>query len=629
MSDDQLALYGTAEAVAEERHLAAGPLTAIYSAGALRSISLRGIEVLRGIYFLIRDRNWATAVPEIRDLAIEEGPGRFALSFAAHCRTLADDQRLVWHGRITGSAAEGIAFEAEATPEADLLTRRTGFIVLHPLERVVGARVAVEHVDGRRVETTFPDLVDPLQSFFDVRAMTHEPIPGIRATCRMEGGGWETEDHRNWMDASFKTYFRALALPHPYVVKAGETIRQRVTLRFEPSVAALPAWTPPAETVVAVGDRTGAAMPALALQAEPADLAEGTAAADRLRGLGAQRLAFRFRSDARDLPGLLRSVAGLAARLGAAPCLELAVAARGSLAEELDLVRIAADAAGLVPASLLVTTEADLGAYPPSVDRPPSPPLADLYHAARAAFPGVALGGGMFHFFTELNRRRPPRGLLDFVQHATAANVHAADDRSVMETLETLPHILRSVRAFAGGAAHRIGPAHIGMAANPYGDATSPNPERGRRTMVTDDPRHRALFGAAYAAGYLARAAQGGAEQVTMGAVGGPFGLLAGERESPTFAVLAGFAALAGAAVLQTASSDPRRVLAVAAEAPSGRSLWLANLTPAARTVRLAGLEPAGLSVLDAGTGGGFAARPLPATGSLALPPYAVGRVSW
>jgi hypothetical protein len=31
----------------------------------------------------------------------------------------------------------------------------------------------------------------------------------------MEGDAWEMEDHRNWLDASFKTYVRPLALPYP------------------------------------------------------------------------------------------------------------------------------------------------------------------------------------------------------------------------------------------------------------------------------------------------------------------------------------------------------------------------------------------------------------------------------
>jgi hypothetical protein len=167
------------------------------------------------------------------------------------------------------------------------------------------------------------------------------------------------------------------------------------------------------------------------------------------------------------------------------------------------------------------------------------------------------------------------------------------------------------------------------MAFNPYGSATTPNPDRLKRAMVTEDPRHGALFGAAYAAGYLARASQGGVARVTMGAPAGPFGIVAGAQPLPVFHVLAGFAGLAGAAVLQTASSDPRALLAIAAEGPAGRELWLANLTPEIRSVRLAGLRPAGLAVMDIASDGGFADRPAPTAGALDLDAYAVARMSW
>ena len=275
-----------------------------------------------------------------------------------------------------------------------------------------------------------------------------------------------------------------------------------------------------------------------------------------------------------------------------------------------------------------MTPEVDLGAYPPSVERPPSAPLGPLYAMARDAFPGAAVGGGAFHFFTELNRRRPPTDRLDFVQHGTAANVHAADDRSVMETLETLPHVFRSVRAMAPGLAYRIGPAQIAMGANPYGDATTPNPDRRRLTMATDDPRHGAQFGAAYAAGYLARAALGGLDLVTLGALTGPFAILSDDAPTPLFRALGCFAGLAGFATLQAASSDPRGVLAAAAEGPRGRTLVVVNIGPEPRLVRLAGLATAALSILEAG-GGDFSDRPPPADAVVALAPYAIARATW
>jgi len=83
--------------------------------------------------------------------------------------------------------------------------------------------------ENRELEARFPQLVDPEQCFFDLCALSHEVVPGVRATCRMEGDAWEMEDHRNWLDASFKTYVRPLALPHPYALKAGSRITQTVT----------------------------------------------------------------------------------------------------------------------------------------------------------------------------------------------------------------------------------------------------------------------------------------------------------------------------------------------------------------------------------------------------------------
>ncbi|MGE0005802.1 MAG: hypothetical protein AB7S92_09435 [Parvibaculaceae bacterium] len=627
MTKDALMLYGTDEPAAEEIALAAGPLTALFVGGALRNIRLQDVEVVRGIYFLIRDRNWSTVVPEIRDLAVEQSEGAFKITFTAHGRTPSDGQELDWHGAIEGSGAKGISFAAWAKPESDFITCRTGFIVLHPLEKAVGCPLTIEHSDGSREETSFPDHIDPLQSFFDIRAMTHEPIAGVKATCRMEGGVWETEDHRNWLDASFKTYFRPLMLPWPYTVPAGEKIEQRVSLTFTPSVAKLAPVAAQALVSIAVGDRSGGVMPAIGLAVDADDADAPSSSVSRVASAKVQSLSVRLRSDAKDLPGKLRRALRLARGIGARPQLEIVLDGTNDPETALDLVAVAAKSAGFAPASVMVSPEIDLHSYPPSVDRPPGPALERIYEAARRAFPGIALGGGMYSYFTELNRRRVPHHLLDFVQHATASIVHAADDRSVMETLESLPHVFRSVRAFIGATPYRIGPANIGMAFNPYGKSTTPNPDNRRITMVTSDPRQTALFGAAWAAGYLARASGFGIDQVTMMSPGGPFGIADEGAPRPAFAVIRGFAELAGAAHIHTTSSHPQSVLAVSADRAGRRVTWLANLTPKPCTLAVAGMRPATLAMLDAASGGTLADRPLPKTSTLELTAYAVARL--
>ena len=85
-----------------------------------------------------------------------------------------------------------------------------------------------------------------------------------------------------------------------------------------------------------------------------------------------------------------------------------------------------------------------------------------------------------------------------------------ADDLSVMQSLEALPFITQSARAIYGDKPYRIGPSTIAMRQNPYGSATKDNPELVRIAMANRDPRHDALFAAAWTVGYAARVAQAG-----------------------------------------------------------------------------------------------------------------------
>jgi hypothetical protein len=45
-----------------------------------------------------------------------------------------------------------------------------------------------------------------------------------------EGDVFQTEDQRNWGDASYKTFCTPLSLPFPVQLQKGDTVWQRVTL---------------------------------------------------------------------------------------------------------------------------------------------------------------------------------------------------------------------------------------------------------------------------------------------------------------------------------------------------------------------------------------------------------------
>ena len=63
-------LTGTNVAEGKRRTLTAGPITAMFDNGALRYIRYRGAEVLRGIAYLVRDKDWGTYAPAIENLKV-------------------------------------------------------------------------------------------------------------------------------------------------------------------------------------------------------------------------------------------------------------------------------------------------------------------------------------------------------------------------------------------------------------------------------------------------------------------------------------------------------------------------------------------------------------------------------
>ena len=237
---------------------------------------------------------------------------------------------------------------------------------------------------------------------------------------------------------------------------------------------------------------------------------------------------------------------------------------------------------------MLVSPASDLKCTLPGSPWPPCPPAVELYRAARRAFPGAALGGGMFSYFTELNRKRPPLAELDFVSFTTSALVHAGDDRSVdRESGVASPYRAQRARDRRRTSRYAVGPSAIGMRDNPYGQATMPNPGNIRQAMNRNDPRQRGLLGAAWNFGYFAHFAHGRrACRSRSAALVGPFGLLHAPADYPqpgstsagglfpVYHVVRGLARLEGAPMRAVEISAPREIQAFAA----GNELWLANL---------------------------------------------------
>ena len=229
----------------------------------------------------------------------------------------------------------------------------------------------------------------------------------MRATCTMEGDAYEMEDQRNWTDASYKTYIRPLAKPRPYTVRGGEAIRQSVSLTFRGAPSAAVATADAASA--SIGAPTGRPMPRLGLWVPPAEAERSIAVAELIKDLGPTCWSVGSTCAIRRRCRCAGSSAGAGRGRG-----------RAGRARDRAAERAAGRGAGRSRRGGTRRRARARGrrAVAPGVPQELAAPGAvacvsaarGLYDAARQAFPGVLVGGGMLSYFTELNRKRRPPG---------------------------------------------------------------------------------------------------------------------------------------------------------------------------------------------------------------------------
>jgi D-apionolactonase len=483
-----------------------GPLEMLTGDSGLRWVSWHGVEVIRGIAFPVRDADWGTMPVQVtacttdasethltHSIAFTVGDGAFAGALAVNA-IINDVCRIDAHLTLIATR--------------DMVVNRAGFVILHPLDGVVGHAMTIRHPDGGTHQINLTPRISPAQPARDIAGLSHQ-VHGVGVDIAMTGEVFEMEDQRNWSDASLKTYCRPLGLPRPYTVAAGQVIQQTLSI----TLTGRPTPTPVGTTV------TTGTMPVIAL-AHQAGLSTA-ASFQHFPGLAVQA-----RIDAgSDLDWL---PTGAALEIIADDAAEIA--------------RIAG--AGVTPRAVVAIPRAYLASHQP--DEPwPQPTPADLIPPLRAAFPAARLMSGVLTNFTELNRCPPAPGG-DAITFQGTAIVHAGDDASVIETLQAWPDILASAALLANGRPLHLGLCSIGMRSNPYGAAVAANPDRRRIAMAQDDPRQDLTFAAAWALGLLATLAEAGVAEVALAMPDGPLGAIGPQGPRPIYHLIRHAAGLAG-----------------------------------------------------------------------------------
>jgi len=559
---------GSARPAPAARPVRAGPRTGGRGGVDLRYIRLGDRELLRRVYVAVRDRNWDTVPATLSDVRLETDEDTFTLTFDAAHRDGPID--FAWHGTIAGHADGTITYAMDGEARDTFLKNRIGFCVLHPMA-CAGLPCTVTKADGAVEQATFPRYIAPHQPFVDFRAIAHEVAPGVRVEVRLDGDIFETEDQRNWTDASFKTYSTPLRLPYPVEVPRGARIRQSFALALQHGQAdrspdEVPARVTARDEDVVSFDIDPTAVRALprfglgmASHGQPLSEAE----MERLRALHLSHL--RVDLDVGDpayrdrLALATREARALGARL------EVALFLSADASRELD---------GLAEA---------MGVHGPDVvrclvfhkhERSTTERWARLARQTLGqACPSALFGGGTNAYFAELNRGRPPLDALDLVSYSINPQVHAFDNASLVETLAAQESTLESAQQFCGALPLAVSPITLRPRFNPNATDPEPAPAAGQLPPQVD-PRQMSLFGAGWTLGSVKYLAQGGAASATYYETTGWCGVMEVEEGSPLldlfpsspgmvfplYHVLADAGELADARAVGSTSGDPLRV---------------------------------------------------------------------
>jgi D-apionolactonase len=464
---------------------AVGPFAGAWYANSLRWLAAGDVECIRSIALVVRDRAWRTVLPEPASLRVRKRAG----SMHVAARTPIGRAALDWTLHFEPHAA-GLDVSASMTAAGTVATNRAGLVVLLPAATFAGARYTAKHVAGGSSRGSLPRDIAPHQPALDLAQLHVSPRDGPTLSLEFAGDAFEIEDQRNWLDPTFKLYSRALSRPIPYRIRDGQRVEQRIGVRIERVAAsrAVPRVAPVNGRLPELGVAT----------------AEGRVARDpevRAR-VGAARPAFVLHCAAGD-PGGVTTASSLAASIGAGLRIECL-----------------GDAASLVAA--IAKANPDVVALHLRGER--------AQRALQAMLAGTALAKGTFADFVMLNRN----GVPDDASRVTLGlcpTVHARDDRSLVETLDTLPNVLAHARRIAGKRALDAGPCSLYRRLLPRNGRPATEPVSRDGVPYDIHPRQGAPLAAAWLASTVAIAAAFGVDSLTAFEASGARGLV-GDRES-------------------------------------------------------------------------------------------------
>ena len=539
--------------------LKAGRLTLYYQHGQIRYISDGRNEIIRMIYSAFRDREWLNIMPLITSEILQRGADNFKIEYK--CTYISDEPLFQAVYIIEGKADNTISFSFEGEALNSFEKNRLGICILHPLKECSGKQCELIHSKGNKEWLSFPALISPDQPFLDLKAMKWDTDD---SECLLEFTGdiFETEDQRNWTDASFKTYCTPLSLPYPVKVSTGEKISQKIELKVTEKKSLSSVISDPAIRI-SFKKNEQFDLPETGVGRSTRDNQLTENEAEVLKFLRADH--YRYDIYLFEQDWIVKADTALREARMINCKTELALFFDDNYKSQTDsILKWIAERKPEVSVIILLhktayVTPGDLAKY--------------ASHLIRQLIPSARISCGTNANFAQLNSERPSGHAYDLLTYSIHPQEHASDNLTLIENLEAQKYTVESAAAFSDGKGVWVSPVNLKRRFN----ANIENFEttvQGGVFPCQADSRIMSLFGACWTAGSIKYLSESGVTGITCYEAVGERGIIQGDYDSkwpddfksgagmifPVFHILKWFLEDKSYRVIRSHSSSPLKV---------------------------------------------------------------------
>ncbi|CAB4600407.1 unannotated protein [freshwater metagenome] len=458
------------------KKLIAGPLTLEYSDGSLWNIRLGEEEAIRRIYLVFQDINWTSRPFEI----LEEKWNVADDHFSADLELRGSNDAENFHAKlqIVGSSAGEIKYGFSGSSTADFMRNRLGLCLLHPIANLAGKSCKLILSGGTKIISEFPNDISPSQPFKNLSGISHTLNNGQTLEVKFKGEVFETEDHRNWSDASYKTYCTPIELPFPVKVSKGDQIEQEFTISLSGQASKVQKLTQ-SKVTISVSD-SEASLPDIGL-----NIAEEYSESDHdeFNEIGIGHLRLNLDLDEASKANFTGAVK-LSKKLG----LKLDLALKATSVNQITEFLHSHEELTALVRNLLIFSKTH------------KVTPAEFVAAARELLgPQQIISAGTDLYFTEINRGSAVVPGIDQINFSLNPQVHSFDDRTLIQNLATQEVIALNAARIAGSKGVSVGPITLRPRFNP--NATQPDKDVSNTALPASvDSRQRTWFNEAWTA---------------------------------------------------------------------------------------------------------------------------------